>query len=356
MESKVSMFRVFYAWQDDLPAETNQRLIREALRVASSRLEEEFSEMGLHVVLDEATRDTPGSPNIPLTVLQKVREADTFVGDITTINQDAPDGQPRVPNPNVIFELGYAIAQLGWNRTVMLFNESYGKFPEDVPFDIDRHRITRYRFGLSNPQEKKPTKNAVAALKEPLIRVLFEALKTIITHCPARPDDDLTPQQKKRRHDVRTLEDLLSTIYIPTLEVHIEEAPHIIHHGVFFYWECFKAAISSHLFHLYDEKLGSLVQDIYQSWGESLSYDQYYIPTGGNRYLFHMPGDYFRDTDQENAWHQAENAIHRLDNALSELLSYIRTDYLEIDPAETSERARNFRVDYLNKFNPPDAE
>ena len=268
-------FTVFYSWQDDLPHGTNLRLIREGLRVASSRLEQDFSVDDLHITIDEDTRDTSGSPSIPTTILQKVREADAFVADITTINKDAPDAQRKVPNPNVMFELGFAMSNLGWNRIVMLFNEAYGKFPDDAPFDIDRQRITRYHLNLSDLKDGKHAEKQITALKKPLFDTLTEALRAIIVHNPRRPDDDLTPEQKKRRHDVTTLEIILSTIHIPTLESHIEEGPHVISQRIFFFWESFRAEVSGRLFHLYDEKLEILVQSIYESWRESLSYDQY---------------------------------------------------------------------------------
>jgi len=236
---KTNEFIVFYSWQSDLPDESNRRLIREALRAASSRLEETYSEKALHIILDEATRDMPGSPNIPITILEKIRSADAFVCDITTINRNAPEGERRVPNPNVMIELGYATAHLGWGRIVMLFNKAYGIFPNDVPFDIDRHRASPFHFGIPNSGEKQATKEELAALKELLIDLLFDALKAIITHSPARPDDmiELKPEEKKRRHDMAVLNSLLSTIHIPSLDLHIEEAPFKIYNRIFYFWE-----------------------------------------------------------------------------------------------------------------------
>jgi hypothetical protein len=101
-------------------------------RRASSRLEVEHPE--LHVVLDEATRDMSGSPDIPSTILAKIREADAFVADITTIPD--PAAAKPCPNPNVLIELGYAVSQAGWPRIVLLFNEAHGNFAADVPWDI----------------------------------------------------------------------------------------------------------------------------------------------------------------------------------------------------------------------------
>jgi hypothetical protein len=186
MNAETKDFVVFYSWQASLPDATNRRLIREALRTASSRLEGEFSDAALRIIVDEATRGRPGSPNIPATILEKVKSADVFVCDLTTINKEAPEGQERVPNPNVIFELGYAVAHLGWDRIVMLFNTAYGSFPVDMPFDIDRQRASPYKYGLPGNGRELTTKQ-LSGLKEPLINLLFDALKEIIEHNPARP-------------------------------------------------------------------------------------------------------------------------------------------------------------------------
>ena len=114
--SALKRFVIFYSWQSDVDEEANRRLIREGLRAASSRLEAEYASERLHVEIDEATRNVPGSPNIPLTIFDKIRSADAFVSDVTTINQDRKPDTRACPNPNVLLELGYAAAHLGWSR------------------------------------------------------------------------------------------------------------------------------------------------------------------------------------------------------------------------------------------------
>jgi len=176
-------FVIFYSWQNDLPDETNRRLIREVLRNSSSNLEATYSDDNLRIIIDEATRGEPGSPNIPLTILEKIKNADAFVCDITTINQDAPKDQRKVANPNVLFELGYAVSQLGWSRIIMLFNKAFGNFPDDAPFDIDRHRASPYKFEPLN-NNTKTTKKELAAKKQPLVSLLDTAISEIISVCP----------------------------------------------------------------------------------------------------------------------------------------------------------------------------
>ncbi len=58
---------IFYSWQSDLPDNTNRKLIRDALHLIIPELENDR----LKIFIDEATREEAGSPNIPLTIMEK---------------------------------------------------------------------------------------------------------------------------------------------------------------------------------------------------------------------------------------------------------------------------------------------
>ena len=122
-------FKVFYSWQSDLPRNISQDLIRQELTKACGNIQEQFPKQNF--IVDEATRDEPGSPNIPLTIFKKISTSDAFVCDITPIGK-SPRGK-AVANPNVLIELGYAIAELGWGRIVLAFNENFGSCPGVLP-------------------------------------------------------------------------------------------------------------------------------------------------------------------------------------------------------------------------------
>jgi hypothetical protein len=109
VSNPATTIRIFYSWQSDSSRKTNLNAIREGLAEACKRIENSHS--GLKLVPDEATRDTSGSPNIALKIIEKIEAADIFVADVTTIT--APGGKRPCPNPNVGFELGYAVASLG---------------------------------------------------------------------------------------------------------------------------------------------------------------------------------------------------------------------------------------------------
>jgi len=171
-------FVIFYSWQSDLPDSTNRRAIRSAIRAASSKVED-ISEA--RVVMDEATRDLSGSPNIPASIISKIETCDLFLCDLTTINSDCDENLRRTPNPNVLFELGYAVSQVGWSRVVMLFNQEFGNFPSDLPFDIDRHRASPYRLRQEGPKDKANVKN--------LESLVFDAVNSVISNKPPKPAD-----------------------------------------------------------------------------------------------------------------------------------------------------------------------
>ena len=136
-------FKVFCSWQSDSPNNTNHYFIMNGLEKAAQKLGHSSEFPDLKVLIDEATRDESGSINIPETVLKKIAKCNAFVCDITTINPCETNARYRTANNNVVFELGYAVAMLGWERIVLLFNVDIGKFPDDMPFDFDRQRTGR---------------------------------------------------------------------------------------------------------------------------------------------------------------------------------------------------------------------
>jgi hypothetical protein len=145
MPDQPRTIKVFYAWQSDLPEQFNHHAIMQALNRATVQLMEEASSAGqiVNFVVDDATREMVGSGHIPTSIIQKIQAADFFVGDVSSINANQ-DSARKTPNPNVVFELGFAAATLGWERILMLINSSLGGSPEDMPFDFDRHRATTY--------------------------------------------------------------------------------------------------------------------------------------------------------------------------------------------------------------------
>lgn len=143
-------FRIFYSWQSTI--NDNRSYIRNAIKKVIKQTKEYKLE------LDEATRDTPGSPDIAQTILNKIRVSDIFICDLTIV-AEYNDEKKGMPNPNVLFELGVAVSSLGWERIICVVNSKYGSI-ETLPFDINHHRCLCYsrydnrELMLFNPIEK----------------------------------------------------------------------------------------------------------------------------------------------------------------------------------------------------------
>jgi hypothetical protein len=132
---------LFFSWQSDLDPKSHHYLIRDALSAAIKNVNKDIT---FELSLDKDTQKTSGSPDVAETIFKKIRAADIFVADVTIIN---PDGKPRLtPNPNVLIELGYAVHALGWERIICVINTDSCK-PEDLPFDIRKHRVSTYNTG-----------------------------------------------------------------------------------------------------------------------------------------------------------------------------------------------------------------
>ena len=130
---------VFYSWQSDLPNRTNRTFIQDALQKAIDAVIE--TELEIDLVLDRDTKGTAGAPDIGKTILDKIDRAAVAVTDVSIVNRTG-DGRPT-PNPNVLFELGYAVPVLSWDYVLPVLNLGTGPI-EDLPFDLRSRRPVTY--------------------------------------------------------------------------------------------------------------------------------------------------------------------------------------------------------------------
>lgn len=144
---------IFYSWQSDLPNRTNRGLIEDALTIAIKRISDDET-IKILARLDKDTAGVPGSPNIATTILGKIDCSFLVIADISIIN--ARSKYRPTPNPNVLYELGYAVKSLGMNNVVMVQNLAFGD-TKKLPFDLKLHRILPYecKQGQSVAQSKK---------------------------------------------------------------------------------------------------------------------------------------------------------------------------------------------------------
>lgn len=163
---------IFFSWQSDSPRSTNHSFIEDCLERAVKELKRD-EELKVEPVLDRDTQGVPGSPDIVSTILDKIKNSQIFVGDVSIIN---PGGPGRAtPNPNVLIELGYALACLGHERIVCVCNEVSGTI-EDLPFDLRQKRVCKYR--LEQGQDKGEIRKTLVSVLRNAIRLILDTPDT----------------------------------------------------------------------------------------------------------------------------------------------------------------------------------
>jgi hypothetical protein len=335
--------KIFYSWQSDLPDNTNRKFIRDALHITIPHIEEN----NIKILLDEATRNKSGSPNIPATIIEKIKKADIFIGDITIINNSCVCNTKRTPNPNVVFELGFAVGVLGWDRIILLVNTYYTDLSRDLPFDFDRHRVSAFKTGHQDKANSKSTQND-------LISLLKTSISAVICQDPTKEIDKkiLSPLEIKRSRDIENIKWIMSTIHQPSLQEHFESGPRVIENCIFHFWESFNGVFTNNLFHIYDHDLFLQLKNLHASWEATVSFGEHYRSVNhSDKFIFSNPLDIPLNEGQEEAWEEIEKSLQNMNNALNQINNIIRNDYLELDVREMNKAAwveyRTFKKDFV---------
>lgn len=150
---------IFFSWQSDLDSKKNKNFIENCIKKAISEFNKENNHLA-DFIIDKDTSGEPGNPDIIRTILNKIDNSRMFICDLSIINSGCECR--KTPNPNVIFELGYAIKSLGWEKIICIFNQEFGSV-EEFPFDIKHRRLLGYNLSSKDKQEKK--NKLVAAIK-----------------------------------------------------------------------------------------------------------------------------------------------------------------------------------------------
>ncbi len=169
-------FTVFYSWQDDSPRKPNRYFIKKAIKSA-------LAEISAEVTVEDSPRfdagmeGVSGTPEVANVIFTKIKKCFVFIADTTlvgSIPSSKPDRQPkRVPNPNVLLEMGYAAGKIGWERIICVMNTAMGG-PEEQPFDLRNKRFPIvYNSGRGQKSE-------LAAIQEALAKELKNAIETTI--------------------------------------------------------------------------------------------------------------------------------------------------------------------------------
>lgn len=105
---------IFYSWQSDYNENNHRKIINDAIKKAAKKF------FDGEIIIDRDTIGHSGSPDILEVLIEKIEKCDIFIADVTIINKNYQG--KKVPNPNVMFELGYATALLKKNYTILLYN------------------------------------------------------------------------------------------------------------------------------------------------------------------------------------------------------------------------------------------
>lgn len=343
-------FKVFYSWQTDLPSAVNLKLIRNALNQAANAINSDH-DLNLHVVIDEATREVPGSPNIADSIFEKIRQADVFVCDLTKVAecQNEAGETRKYCNPNAALELGYAVRVLGWNRIIIVFNEAYGVIPDDLPFDARGHRTSAYRCKAELDGACKPTAACQAQISSSsgnLRTILMDALKLISRDGPKRPHEleSKSAEEIHRGRDIEQLERIFNFIHLKMLDEFIDRLGYckIGELGLSFF-EGFERVVTGSSFHIYDKELLRLVTDFHSKWGGCFRYlSEMDANPGHTEFYFHMPMDIAKSQEQANHCKATGQSAGPLRESLDALLAYVRANYLEIDTRKCGQEAMEY--------------
>lgn len=168
--------KIFYSWQSDLGSKFNRSFIEKAINKAISNISAD--EFTLVPVLDRDTKGVSGTPEIAGTIFEKIDKSGLFIGDVSIINSS--ESGRKVPNPNVLIELGYASSKLGWDRVICLMNTAYGN-TDNLPFDLKNRRWPiQYALDEKNYTDDKKkefdslVKSIEKSIRDPLASGLFK--------------------------------------------------------------------------------------------------------------------------------------------------------------------------------------
>ena len=325
----------FYSWQSDLPKDVIN-LHRKAVEEAIAKFNKTAVEP---VKFDEATRDETGSPDISNLIFNKISSCDIFIADVSTINHLSLETR-KLPNPNVCIELGYAVSKIGWERIILIFNEAFGDFKTELPFDMAKRRLSHF-----NIKDGKDT-NGAGQLRT----ILIDGIKYIVQKNPPYGHKARTEHEIKRDKDVENLKSLFSNFNMEIFENYLENMPSKLDAYIFPFWYGVSACFNSGKFYLYDRQTNTKIKAFISLWGKTLNHSSIFRNVPRSRYYFlNTQGDVFIKQRDEDEMYVCTKEILLLRKKYDALLTYLREKYYDIDFDVLSDTAFEHNKEYLKK-------
>lgn len=175
------MNKIFFSWQSDIPE--HKSVLVKAIEQAIIDLDDWELEM--------AERNPEGADDIAVVILDKINKSALFIGDVSivgeyeiaTSDEQALDKhQPRrkTINPNVAYEVGYAMKALTPQRVILLAARSTTPDTTSLPFDV-RNRRTMIR-DFSEARIKSLAKELKEIIVQPRVPLATETPYIFIRH------------------------------------------------------------------------------------------------------------------------------------------------------------------------------
>jgi hypothetical protein len=134
------MKKVFFSWQTDIP--NNKSFLTSCIRDAVVAVGD--------FELISPTQYMRGSGDVTVNIINRIRECDLLIADVTLINPRARTR--KTPNPNVIYEVGFATAEKG-EQTITLVADERTTHDTNLPFDIRNRRTIYTKFDSQHKRE-----------------------------------------------------------------------------------------------------------------------------------------------------------------------------------------------------------
>jgi hypothetical protein len=179
--------KIFWSWQSDTHQATGRYFVRDLLVELARELngvdgteeadrpdDAEDDPDSSRIEVDHDTLGVAGHPPIADTILAKIRSAGVFVADMTPIA--VTKGGKKVPNPNVMIELGYALRELRHERIILVMNQADDAKLSALPFDL-RHWRAPVPFKLKSDATPERIAEEATKLKADLKPRLEASLK-----------------------------------------------------------------------------------------------------------------------------------------------------------------------------------
>lgn len=310
---------IFFSWQSQ--TKENRNLITRALEKAREILSQNNSNISFSI--DEATRDVPGAPNIVETIQNKILNCDIFLCDITPI-----DDKHEIANSNVMFELGYAVNCIGWNRIILLLNTDIASDSSFV-FDIKSHRFESFKTPDSN------NKNNEAGQ---LCNKLVQSIKQVLSSNPPKYLFEHNLQQRiKRNRDIKTITYLFSIAFSFSFwDDYFDNYPlGRWHTDMKIIWDWFADIYNATDFYIYDEFISKKIDDFAKTTEEVFKISWNLFDDGKNGISIALQ----RDENEQAEFEKSISLMYKSQGLLMEIVRYIKENYVEIDLDKTSQEA-----------------